>query len=345
MCYSAQVEMDLKEMAKTEVAKVDTAAFEKLFEWRLDSSHDGVPKALEWNYNLPSTPHERRMRELIETYRERRKLEHEEGIEKQKAKIADAERRAAKKPSKTSTEEIATGHRRIEWHKFKLEDQVRVERKERDQFIFPRFYAPIVHLEGGERIIRPMRYLCHPHNRGDSFPTGEFYKKGPKAGQEKINTFDEEYPGCYNARRDNLRYFWKGVFGDAHAYMIITSFFENVFRHSYEKRELRPGEKESTVMIRYNPNPRVRMKVACIWSIWKSEDNPDLWSYAAVTDEPTAQIAATGHDRALIPLNDQNLKIWLDPVTNSADGTFKALDNMEMPDLTHLQHREFKLAA
>lgn len=36
-------------------------------------------------------------------------------------------------------------------------------------------------------------------------------------------------------------------------------------------------------------------------------------SFAAMTDEPPAEVAAAGHDRCVVPIKAENLEVWLDP--------------------------------
>lgn len=38
-----------------------------------------------------------------------------------------------------------------------------------------------------------------------------------------------------------------------------------------------------------------------------------LHSFAAITDDPPAEIAAAGHDRCIIPVKPQHVDAWLDP--------------------------------
>jgi hypothetical protein len=40
----------------------------------------------------------------------------------------------------------------------------------------------------------------------------------------------------------------------------------------------------------------------------------DLWSFAALTDEPRPEIAETGHQRCVIALQQPSLREWLSPV-------------------------------
>jgi hypothetical protein len=48
-------------------------------------------------------------------------------------------------------------------------------------------------VKNGQLVVKPMRYQCRP------------------AGKPAF--YDTKYPGTYNARRDNLEGFWKGLFG------------------------------------------------------------------------------------------------------------------------------------
>jgi hypothetical protein len=36
-------------------------------------------------------------------------------------------------------------------------------------------------------------------------------------------------------------------------------------------------------------------------------DFEDLWSFAAITDEPPQEVAAAGHDRCIIPIKEEHL--------------------------------------
>jgi putative SOS response-associated peptidase YedK len=125
--------------------------------------------------------------------------------------------------------------------------------------------------------------------------------------------YDRKFPGTYNARRDNLTGFWSQVYGRQHAIMLVDSFFENVPTHLFEKRALAADEKETNIVLHFEPSSRAPMIVACLWSHWTGEGEPDLDSFAAVTDEPPAEIAATGHQRCIISLRESNIDEWLEP--------------------------------
>lgn len=67
------------------------------------------------------------------------------------------------------------------------------------------------------------------------------------------------------------------------------------------------------MMLQLNPRPAIEMAVACLWDHWSGPSAPDLWSFAAVTDEPSPEIAETGHQRVIIALQNKNVRQWLSP--------------------------------
>ncbi|WP_419482733.1 SOS response-associated peptidase family protein [Dokdonella sp.] len=171
----------------------------------------------------------------------------------------------------------------MEWSLRKVADLRRTQPVDSDSRIFPGWYAPVITEIDGRRMIMPMRYQCR------------------LAG--KPADYDFKFPGTYNARRDNLEGFWRAQFGTTHAIMVVNAFYENVARHAMEGRELVPGEKPENVVLEFRPRPDHDMLVACLWSRWQA-GNEDLYSFAAITDQPPAEVAAAGHDRCIVPITD-----------------------------------------
>ena len=169
-------------------------------------------------------------------------------------------------------------------------------------------------VENGRRVVKPMRYQCRP------------------AGKPAF--YDSKYPGCYNARRDNLRGFWKEQFGHTHGLVVMDAFYENVSRHNVERRELRAGEKEENVILEFSPTPPQPMLVACVWSHWRQGDE-ELLSFAAITDDPPPEIAAAGHDRCVIPIKPANIDAWLNPDPANLEAALAILDDRERPYYEH----------
>lgn len=176
-------------------------------------------------------------------------------------------------------------------------------------------YAPVLVRENDKTIIRPMRYACRP------------------AG--KPADYDKRFPGTYNARRDSLDDYWNKVYGQHHAVLVISGFYENVPLHLYEHRELAPDEKAKNLVLEFDPEPSSDMLVACIWDRWTKPNEPDLYSFAAITDEPLPEVAATGHQRTIISLQEKFLQEWLSPAQVSPERLEEILTAKETPYYVH----------
>ena len=197
----------------------------------------------------------------------------------------------------------------------KLTDMKRAELNEEDHRIFPFWYAPVVVSTDIGPVITLMRYHCRP------------------AGKPK--GIDRQFDGLYNARRDSLEGFWTAQFGRHHALIVLDGFYENVDQHRVENRELRPGEAPQNVILHFTPKPGAPMFVPCLWSSWSAEGEQDLQSFAIITDEPPAEVAAVGHDRCPINLRQGNLQDWLTPQGRSRDDLYRILSEREQPYYEH----------
>jgi putative SOS response-associated peptidase YedK len=315
MCYSAMVEQRLKSLGLRFKARIDTPRFEDLFQRRLTDEGIKIGKALEANFDAPETPAEREIKRLIDEYRTHKAAQWEAELFKQKKRLADAERTLKVKDTKKAREDQRIAGNKIDWYVRKLAELRRPTPEAEDARIFPFWFAPVVVAEGAELVIRPMRYHCRPNG--------------------KPAWYDKRYDGLYNARRDSLQKFWKDLFGHRHAFMVVSSFFENVALHDFEHRELRPEEKEQNLVLHFNPRPAHDMLVACLWDHWESPGEPDLYSFAAITDDPPPEVAATGHNRCLIPLRPDNLSKWLNPEGLDKTQLDALLDDRERPYYEH----------
>jgi putative SOS response-associated peptidase YedK len=131
------------------------------------------------------------------------------------------------------------------------------------------------------------------------------------AGEPK--NYDARFPGTYNARLDSLAKFWAPLFGYSHGILIVDSFYENVARSKMEGRVLAEGENDENVVLQFTPRDGNRMLIACLWSKWTGPCVPDLYSFAAITDEPPPEVAEAGHDRCIVPIKPENVAAWLNP--------------------------------
>lgn len=315
MCYSALVRQNIAWLAKRYGAEIAWEVFQDLFRRRIEDSDIQFSRALDVHVMRMSDPAARQRQVYIEQYRTNQSRVWEQELFKQRKPLVDAQRKlqvketkAARNDERIATEKVATLTGKP--------SSLHSEQLQRDDMrIFPKqYFVPVVVSDGDRLVVRPMRYLC----RLPGYPA----------------SFDQRFEGCDNARRDNLNGFWSSVYG-THGIM-IDSFFENVPRHLYQKRALAAGERESNVVLHFNPDSGVPMAIACVWSHWTKPGQSDLDSFAANTDEPPAEIRATGHTRCVIALKEENVGTWLTPARTSKDRLEEILSDRERP---HYEHR------
>jgi len=318
MCYSAQIRHDYNKFVRAYGAVIDIAEFVRLYWNRGQGAKLKIPKAMDAAFADPQSEEERQIRTLVGQYDREQASLLEQELFKQRKRLADAERTLQAKTTKAATESKRIATAKVEWALGKLADLRRTSLTDEDARIFPGWYAPVIVMEAGRRVLKPMRYQCRLPG--------------------KPSSYDRQFPGCYNARRDNLEGFWKGAFGVSHGIVVLNAFFENVSRHRVEGRALGEGEQEENVILEFRPRPVQDMLVACLWSHWTdpSGREPELLSFAAITDEPPPEIAAAGHDRCIIPIKPEHMDAWLNPETSKdLKRMYAILDDRERPYYEH----------
>jgi len=296
------------------LGRLDRAGMAELFRLRQMRGKVPVPFALDRSFDNPRDDWEREMQGLRDAWRVDREQEWQAELFKQRKRLADAERFLAAKPTKKAAEDQRIASSKADILMGWLANLRRATPDPEDGRIFPFWYAPVIVKRDGKRVVTPMRY----HLRRARAPAAE----------------DRKFPGLYNARRDNLQKFWRNQFGHKHAILVATSFFENVAKHNVEHRELQPGERPENVVLQFQPTPPHAMYLACLWDRWEG-DGEVLHSFAAITDEPPAEVAAAGHDRCVIPIAEKNIDAWLTPEGRSTEELFAILDERERPYYEH----------
>lgn len=304
MCYSAQVIEQYDEYVNLYGADIDIEAFARLYGARLLDDRIKTPKAMDEAFVRLQGPQQAHILNLIDQFKSQTSTKLEQELFKQRKRLADAERTLLTKTTKAATESQRIATSKITWVQAKLADMRRTSLTPQDSRIYPGYYAPVIVWENGKRIVKPMRYQCRP------------------AGKPAL--YDTKYPGTYNARRDNLEGFWKGQFGYSHGLMVINAFYEHVEVPGTN------GELEK-VILEFKPRPQQDMLVACLWSRWTAPGEPDLLSFAAITDEPPEEVAAAGHDRCVIPVKPENMDAWLQPDPRNISAQYDILDDRERP--------------
>jgi putative SOS response-associated peptidase YedK len=315
MCYSAQIEADYRKYVHMFGAQMSIREFARLYWERAEGSKAKIPKAIDDVFSNPQSEDENAIKALIDRFNAEQVTKLEQELFRQRTRLADAARTLQSKVTKAVTESRRIASDKIEWTRGKLDDIQRTTTKPSDSRIFPGHYVPVLVMENGQRIIKPMRYQCRV------------------AG--KPASYDVKYPGTYNARRDNLEGFWRNLFGYSHGLIVVNAFYENVRRARMEGRKLAIGEKDENVVLEFRPNPPHEMLVACLWSRWSAPGEPDLLSFAAITDEPPPEVAAAGHDRCIVPIKPENIDAWLNPNASDLAALHAILDDRERPYYEH----------
>ena len=273
MCYSAPVLADLRKLERRFDAAIDVAAYDALVDTRLQAGRVRIPKAMDDALVALDGPAAGKVRAWRAQQTEdllRQLAEQEARLQRAREKLAVRETKAALNDVRVATNKIAQFNSR-------LQDLAREEPKPRDARIWPGEYCSVA-LVDGARLLRPMRYQCR--------------MPGWTAETEK------QYPGTYNARRDNLETSWKRLFGRQHALMVVERFYESVDRDG------------KAVELEFVPRTREPMLVPCLWSY---DERDRLYSFAAITDDPEPEVATAGHDRTILDLKPEHVEAWLNP--------------------------------
>lgn len=302
MCYSAQVVDAWHAFLRKKGANISLRDFAALYGFRQVDRSVRIPKAVDAAFAHPATDAERAIKADIDDFDAEQTRAWEQELFRQRKRLADAERALQTKVSKAASESRRIAGAKIEWLLGKLADLRRTTLLPDDSRIFPGWYAPIIVMEHGRKVVKPARYQCRLPGK-------------PAA-------VDRQYPGTYNARRDKLEGFWRGLFGHAHAVLPVSRFYENVQRDG------------ANVVLEFSPADREPMLVACLWSRWSGPEG-ELLSFAAITDEPPPEVAAAGHDRCIVPIKPEHLDAWLDPDPRHLAASYAILDDRQRPYYEH----------
>ncbi len=309
MCYSAKARQEYRLFVREYGASLSMKEYIRLFWSRKEKgSPYRIPKAMEDAFLRDTSADTAEIRELILAYRADEVMRIEQEMFAQMRRLNTAERDLQHKATKRAENDRRIATNKIEAAKTKLSDLRRGETLPRDTRIFPGNYCTVLASEGGKRVVMPMRYQCRPEG--------------------KPAFYDKQYPRTYNARRDNLGGFWKNTFGYAHAIMIADTFYENV-----------TGKDGKNKILEFTPRDGQPMLIACLWSRWTDPKGiePDLLSFAAITDEPEPEVAAAGHDRTIINIKPEHLDAWLNPDPTNLDALQAIFDDKRHP---YYEHRE-----
>ena len=306
MCYSAQIRADYAKLVRHYGATMSLDEFAQLYLADPGKKRPRTPKAMDDGFNGARTEAGLEIVAMIEHWHAQEQAELEADLLKQQERRARAQALLARRPTQKSRDELRIAGNRIERAHARLDDLQRSQPLPRDNRIFPGTYAPVMISRDGQRTLVPMRYQCR-------LP-------------DKPARNDVLYPGTYNARRDNLEGYWSDAFGHRHGVMVVQSFFEHVPRANLLLPTAAGDSPE--VVLEFHPEPRRDLLVACLWAEWEGPEGR-LLSFAAITDAPPRDIAATGHDRGILPIREVHLDAWLNPDPTDLAAQYRILDDRE----------------
>ena len=197
-------------------------------------------------------------------------------------------------------------------------------------FCGDKYYAPIYYKSKQKIVCEPMRY-------GKYYPPHLRYVQTGQRKQKRCN---------YNTRLDNINSpAWADAYEKGHGFLPIHGFYENVlvkdllgagvvtleevkqlFQQKMEKRKekiVKQGKKYSptktelkdpqlrSIVIDFKPKTKTTLLVPVIFNADEWEQNP-FKGFSIITDEPTKEIAAAGHDRSPIIIEDRVIHAWLE---------------------------------
>lgn len=307
MCYSAQVHAEWKKFQRATGAVMDLKTYVRTFWW--DQGRDPLrkqlakaPRAMIRELQEIGPPE---LRENLAAQDAAAIAALEEELFALRRRVGDAQRALQTKVTKKAQEDVRIGTKKGKAARRRLDAMKRTEMGPDESRVYPGVYCPVLVSEGGQRVVKPMRYQCRP------------------AG--KPVSYDRQYPGTYNARRDNLEGFWRGQFGYTHGIMIADRFYEHV--------EV-DGQNQ---ILEFEPRTGEPMLVACLWSHWTDPRGvePDLLSFAAITDDPEPEVAAAGHDRTIINIKPEHIDAWLNPDPADLAALYAIFDDKRHPYYEH----------
>jgi putative SOS response-associated peptidase YedK len=278
----------------------------KLYVERRDGAKIRTAKGMDDAFRNPQSEPEREIHSMVVAYNAQEIAKAEQELFKQVKRLADAERALQTKATKKAQEDQRIATNKIAQLKTRIADLKRNEPKGEDSRIYPGWFAPVMVSENGRRVVKPMRYQCRP------------------AGKPSFN--DVKFPGTYNARRDSLESYWKGLFGVHHGLIVAHRFYENV-----------EGPDGKNQVLEFVPRTGEPMLIACLWSEWKdpSGKQPDLLSFAAITDDPEPEVAEAGHDRTIINIKPEHIDAWLNPDLKDLTALYAIFDDKRHPFYEH----------
>jgi putative SOS response-associated peptidase YedK len=304
MCYSAMVKRDLDKIAREFGAAIDTDAFIRLYMAREKDLSLKIPYGMDRYFIEKGGATGRTIEKSIKAYKVMEDARKKQELEDLEAEIKEIEARLKVKVTKTHQKALDVKGRKREKLLAKAESAVATSETKDSYRIYPFYFSPVIMVEKTARIITPMRYRILPRT-GVEIPS-------------KYNVF--------NARRDSLleARTWKQTFSKQHAIFPFVKFYEWV------------EQKARKVEISFSPDGFESMWAASLFEEYKSPTSGLIRSFAMVTDDPPKEVAAAGHDRCPVFIEQSKMDDWLNPEGQSLKTLDALLDHKQKTYYSHV---------
>lgn len=301
------VEANLKKIERRFNVKIDWDNLEIAYQMRDNYKSAMIPSAIDtYIIQNAETAQQKRLAKMAKAHYQTEIEKFSTKLKKYEQDVKDFEAKIrGGSKAKNLKENLEKRRETVQWHKDKIDYYEKIQEKGAPR-VFPNFYAPVVVKNEKTAALRLMRYqLC------------------PKSGKE-LNPFKYN---LFNARKDRLldSPTWKAVFGKQHAIFPFYRFYESV-----------EGPEGQPLAIYFQPEHGDLMWAASLYEVSRIKEG-ELWSFAAITDEPPAEVLATGHDRCPVYIAEKQFDAWMNPISAHRNHLVGLLDDVEKTYFDHEQ--------
>lgn len=318
--YSATVWTDPQLYASQLGGAVDDESFLRMFQRRTAGRPVLVPFEMDKAFVETLAPELEPIRTLVLGHRLAQLRAAEAEIASQSGRLADAQERSATMPSRALSHSVRIAKQKISAAQQRRARLARGAEQPHLGRMFPGHFVPLLTLQEGRLLVKPMRYKCRPSHV-----------------ERRMATLLEN---PHHARKDGLEGRWRLEFGHTHGVLAVESLFESVSLHRLRHRTLLAGEGLSALELEYFPIPGQTLYVPCLWAHWQRPGQPELDSFATIIDRAPPEVQATGQEWCPVFIKREHIGAWLAPDPSNLGACHAILDDRPDVRFEHLPSSE-----
>jgi putative SOS response-associated peptidase YedK len=162
--------------------------------------------------------------------------------------------------------------------------------------VFPRYFAPVIGMNSGERVIKPYAFGLIPHFEKNEKPKMVFHNARVETLQEKPS--------------------FKGPFQTSRCLIPLESFLEYIWETESKKW-----------VARFHPKEGGILAAAGLFQVWVSPSGERVPTFTMITREASPFILEIGHDRSPFFLKPEFYDSWMTPGRRSPEDLNAVLKN------------------